>query len=226
MATQRAFWIIVQGATPTAFRARQAEDLLPTLHQLQRKQPDTVLRWFERGRFWESPEAAREASIAARRATQDRNRDWRPGGNHADPRARFKISRDEKRARFKARQQRSWDRSDETAGGDRPPRPPRAPREQRPWNSQGSRGPQGKRPWGSQAPRGPQDRRDPGSRGAKGPKGPRDQRGPRPDFPHSKAEGGGPKAWRPGGARRPGQGRFHSRGPRRPKGPRGPKGGR
>ena len=37
------FWIIVSGATPTSFRARRAEDLLPTLRQLQRTQPDTAL---------------------------------------------------------------------------------------------------------------------------------------------------------------------------------------
>jgi hypothetical protein len=32
----------------------------------------------------------------------DRGRDWRPGGEHKDPRDRFKVPRDVKRARFKA----------------------------------------------------------------------------------------------------------------------------
>ena len=30
-----------------------------------------------------------------------RGRDWRPGGAHKDPRDRFKVPRDVKRARFK-----------------------------------------------------------------------------------------------------------------------------
>ena len=44
-----------------------------------------------------------------------RGRDWRPGGDHKDPRDRFKVPRDVKRARFKARQYR-----DRTS-----PKPPR-----------------------------------------------------------------------------------------------------
>jgi hypothetical protein len=35
-----------------------------------------------------------------------RGRDWRPGGQHKDPRDRFKVPRDVKRARFKARARR------------------------------------------------------------------------------------------------------------------------
>jgi hypothetical protein len=35
-----------------------------------------------------------------------RGRDWRPGGEHKDPRDRFKVPRDVKRARFKAKAQR------------------------------------------------------------------------------------------------------------------------
>src|SRR5437868_4706882 len=35
-----------------------------------------------------------------------RGRDWRPGGDHRDPRDRFKVPRDVKRARFSARQRR------------------------------------------------------------------------------------------------------------------------
>jgi hypothetical protein len=35
-----------------------------------------------------------------------RGRDWRPGGEHKDPRDRFKVPRDVKRARFKDRAQR------------------------------------------------------------------------------------------------------------------------
>ena len=43
-----------------------------------------------------------------------RGRDWRPGGEHKDPRDRFKVPRDVKRARFKSQARR--DRTD--------PRPP------------------------------------------------------------------------------------------------------
>jgi hypothetical protein len=35
-----------------------------------------------------------------------RGRDWRPGGAHKDPRDRFKVPRDVKRARFKAKARR------------------------------------------------------------------------------------------------------------------------
>jgi hypothetical protein len=41
--------------------------------------------------------------LAKRGAARDdrRGRDWRPGGQHKDPRDRFKVPRDVKRARFK-----------------------------------------------------------------------------------------------------------------------------
>src|SRR6185503_5480492 len=103
MAGPRPFWIILAGSTPTAFRSRHREDLLPTLHQLQRKQADVVLRWFDRGRVWESPEEARDA-LKAQRQEDRRPREWRPGGTHRDPRQRYELSRDQKRARFKQRQ--------------------------------------------------------------------------------------------------------------------------
>jgi hypothetical protein len=103
MARSHAFWVILAGAVPTAFRSPKREDLLPTLHQLQRKQPDVTLQWFDRGRLWESPEAARAALLAKLPQFPDRKSDWRPGGSHKDPRARYQLSRDEKRARFKKR---------------------------------------------------------------------------------------------------------------------------
>lgn len=103
MPAPHSFWVIVDGTTPTAFRARQREDLVPTLKQLQRTQPAVVLRWFHRGQLWESPVAAVEALKAKRRLRSDRGPAWRPGGNHADPRERFKLTRDQKRARFKRR---------------------------------------------------------------------------------------------------------------------------
>jgi hypothetical protein len=84
-----AYWTILIDNKPTAFRARDREELLPTLHQLRRKNADVVMRWFARGRLWESPEAERAAQRAPKAPLEKRDRNWRPGGAHADPRARF-----------------------------------------------------------------------------------------------------------------------------------------
>src|SRR5207245_2626287 len=73
-----------------AFRAREREELLPTFHQLQRKNSDVVMKWFARGRLWESPEAAQAAQRAPKPPVEKRGREWRPGGDHRDPRDRFK----------------------------------------------------------------------------------------------------------------------------------------
>ena len=150
------FWVIVDGQTPTSFRSRQQEDLLPTLTQLKRTQPDVRLMWFERGRLWASPEDAKAALIERRKAPGRRPREWRPGGDHVDPKAKYDIPRDERRARFKARHER--DRRDggrdHSAGGDdRPFRPkgdrPFTPRGDRPFRPDGDRKfrPEGDRPF-------------------------------------------------------------------------------
>jgi hypothetical protein len=97
-----AYWTILVDNGPTAFRAAAREDLLPTVRQLQRTDRDVVLKWFERGRLWDSPETAREARRTPR-AAEKRDRDWRPGGTHKDPKARFARGR--------------------SAGGKRPRRP-------------------------------------------------------------------------------------------------------
>jgi hypothetical protein len=100
------FWTILIGTDPTSFRAADREDLVPTLKQLQRRHPEAVLKWFDRDALFDSPE---DAEAARERAAQEsRSRDWRPGGEHRDPRARFKKTRDEKRRLFKRRQQRPW----------------------------------------------------------------------------------------------------------------------
>lgn len=127
MARHDGFWVIISGATPTAFRSPRQEDLLPTLKQLQRTQPDTTMRWFVRGRFWESPEAEREAFLKRRRESSGRNREWRPGGDHKDPRAKYKVPRDQKRARFKARQFRDHDKGPGPGAQRQPPLPPSPP---------------------------------------------------------------------------------------------------
>ena len=112
MPPRHVYWTIILEGKPTAFRAHTADELLPTLKQLQARHPDTVMRWFARGRLWQSPEEERIAAQAKRR--ERRPSAWRPGGEHRDPRDRFKVPRDEKRRRFAANQRR---RSGPAAGG-------------------------------------------------------------------------------------------------------------
>lgn len=83
------YWTIILDGAPTAFRASRREELLPTLRQLQTRHPDATLKWFARGRLWNSPEEARAAWRAGRPRFPERGPDWRPGGEHRDPRLRF-----------------------------------------------------------------------------------------------------------------------------------------
>jgi hypothetical protein len=53
-----AYWTILIDKKPTAFRAQNQEELLPTFRQLSRANPDISMKWFARGRLWESPEQA------------------------------------------------------------------------------------------------------------------------------------------------------------------------
>lgn len=217
MAGPRAIWVIVSGASPTAFRSRYRDDLVPTLKQLQRTQPDTRLLWFERNRFWDSPEAAR-AALAAYRSNKkapDRGTDWRPGGEHKDPRAKYQLTRDEKRARFKQRLRRG-PRPDRQADG--------------PGGLAGPGGPPGRarsnsKPGRPARPGRPDSRPDsparPGSSGGK----PGFARAGRPD-----GKPGGPKKWPKGPQGSSGSGGYRGRGdgPKRtgtgrpPAGTRGP----
>jgi hypothetical protein len=243
----RKFWIIVDGTVPTAFRAPNREDLVPTLHQLQRTQPTVTLVWFERGRTWASPEEAREDQERRRKLARERKGTWRPGGAHVDPRAKYQISRDEKRARFKKRATFDRQRSE----GDTPPPPhhdkpfadkPRSdrpfsdkPRGDRPFGNK----PFGRKPFGSKPPGAkPYGRKPFGSRpqgdrpfGSR-PPGDRPPSGDRPfgKRPPRSSEGssGGSgreekRPWRPS---KPGgwAPRGRPKGPWRPKGPRGPRG--
>jgi hypothetical protein len=130
------YWTILIDNQPTAFRAANREDLLPTLHQLQRKSTNVVMKWFARGKVWDSPEAERVAQTVAR-PQEKRGRDWRPGGTHKDPRDRFKK---------KNRPERAW--------SDKPDlRPDREklgpPREAHPWTPKRPGPPRSDRPWQS-----------------------------------------------------------------------------
>ena len=122
MPPRYAYWTIILEGKPTAFRAHTQDELLPTLKQLQTKHPDAAMFWFARGRLWQSPEEERAAGEARRQSRQQRGPAWRPGGEHRDPRDRFKVPRDEKRRRFADKLRR--DRQDGGTGGGRPDRPP------------------------------------------------------------------------------------------------------
>src|SRR5204863_9757186 len=84
------YWTILIDGKATAFRAREREELLPTFNQLARKNAAIEMRYFARGRLWDNPEQAQWASRhLSELPTEKRNRGWRPGGEHKDPRARF-----------------------------------------------------------------------------------------------------------------------------------------
>ena len=186
----------MDGATPTAFRSRFRDDLVPTLKQLQRTQPDATLRWFYRGRFWASPEEEREAFESRRRMSSARGDDWRPGGLHKDPRAKYQKTRDQKRAQFK---RRSWSH--------RPPGPGA------PAGPTGPAGPAGPKDAGSPAPKPWSGQKSFGRpKPHKSWSGPKSSSGP-------KRWGGPKKSW--GGPKGPGRPSRPS-GPRGPRGPRGP----
>jgi hypothetical protein len=142
-----AYWTILIDHAPTAFRAADRNDLLPTFHQLQRKNPNIALKWFARGRLWESPEQAREAALAPR-VREKRGRDWRPGGQHKDPRARF----DKEARRRKKREQRAGGAGGAGAG-------PRKPWQNRSSRPRGQRPPSDDRPWHKKRPPAPGTRR-------------------------------------------------------------------
>ena len=88
------YWTIVLGDAPTAFRAAQRDELLPMLKQLQRQNPDAAIKWFQRGRLWDSQEDADRERDERRELARERDQKWRPGGEHRDPRERYKVPRD------------------------------------------------------------------------------------------------------------------------------------
>lgn len=200
------FWVVLIGKTPTSFHAKEREDLLPTLRQLQRTQKDVSLRWFERGKVWESPEAAiGAAKLAETEAREKRTKEWRPGGEHRDPKARFEMTRDQKRAKFKRDQ-----RGDGGDQGPASPFGPRAPREDRPDRPASSR-PPSSRPWSNRPPSDrPRSDRPFGDRPPRRdrPTGPSMENpfGPRPDRP-ARPRSDRPPSDRPRSDRRPDSGR-------------------
>ena len=63
MPPRHAYWTILIDNQPTAFRAHDPEELLPTLNRLREKNDSAVMKWFERGQLFDSRDAAREAGM-------------------------------------------------------------------------------------------------------------------------------------------------------------------
>src|SRR5262252_5142865 len=158
-----AYWTILIDDQPTAFRARDQQELLPTITQLKRTNERVLLKWFAHGRLWDSPEAQRAAEHRPRPPREKRDSDWRPGGQHKDPRARF----DKEAQRRKKREQRAnWSASRPAGGSDRDrgAAGPRPPRPDRPWREKPAGQPRSARPWTDRPPHPPRDQRPPSNR--------------------------------------------------------------
>ena len=123
-----AYWTILVGGLPTAFRAAEREEIEPTFRRLQEKHPDAEMRWFARGKLWASPAEA-TAALRQRSADADRqsrDRTWRPGGTHRDPRQPYK---DAKKRDNQKRRERRFEFKNKGSG---PQAPGSRPHEERP----------------------------------------------------------------------------------------------
>src|SRR6185437_16136052 len=127
MPPRHAYWTIIFGNQPTAFRSATSDELLPTLRQIQSKHPDAVMMWFARGRLWRSPEEAREALL--RKWVRPRFQTGRPPGSD--------------RPRFP---------TDRSPGSDRPPDRDRKPFGSRPGDRRPADRRHGDRPPGDRRP--------------------------------------------------------------------------
>ena len=98
------YWTIIAGGLPTAFRATEREELQPTFQRIKEKHPDAEMKYFAQGKLWDSKEAAQQARDDARGTASgfDRNREWRPGGEHKDPRQKFKDAKKDRNQRWRA----------------------------------------------------------------------------------------------------------------------------
>ncbi len=203
------YWTILIDGKPTAFRARDKEELLPTVAQLKRTNQDVVVKWFARGKLWDSPEAELAAQYAPVRPVEKRSRDWRPGGTHKDPRDRFKKKNRPERAWSEEQRDRDLARRPKPAGEGRPPG------DRRPWQPKRSGPPRGDRPSGPPRDGRPVPHRSSSDRPWQTkPTGPRAERkpwNPKPSGPPR----GDRKPWDsrpsgpPRGDRRPPRGRPH-----------------
>src|SRR5262245_34557558 len=158
-----AYWTILIDNGPTAFRALLAEDLLPTLRQLQRTNPNVVMKWFSGGELWDSPEAARNERQRRRSVSAEkRGAAWRPGGAHADPRDRFRRDKEKKRERPWSAKQRPWNERERPRDAkERPHDDKERPRhaKERPWREKDR--PRNARPFRSSSSSSPRPPRRP-----------------------------------------------------------------
>ena len=250
MPPRYAYWTIIAGGLPTAFRTTEREELLPTFRRIKQKHADAEMKYFARGRLWRSQEEARLEAEAKRAAATERQsarggaprgRDWRPGGEHHDPRQKFKDAKkvrnqEWRKDRFDRRQQsgaarrpgetpaRPAPRAQLTEWHDRGPRTAKPPASgHRPWRDRGPRadkpGAPGVRPWRDRpfqdSPRGEPYRREPKAGDVRKPAPPR----PKGPYGSPKASGlrkPAPRPRPPGSGNRPAgpldRGR-HQRGP-------------
>jgi len=188
-----AYWTILVGGLPTAFRAAEREEIEPTFRRLKQKHPDAEMRWFARGKLWASPAEASEAlSRQKAEGTRPKNgfgerrgREWRPGGSHRDPRQGYIDAK-------KRENQRKRERRFEFKQGSRPQAPGSRAQDESRQKAKGEGQKEEPRRWERPGPKwGPprQDRR-PEVRDRRPPK--TDDRRPKTDRPWS------PKpAWKP-----------------------------
>ncbi|MGE0460432.1 MAG: hypothetical protein AB7Q16_03605 [Vicinamibacterales bacterium] len=122
-----AYWTIIVDGQATAFRAADQDELLPTFNRLKEKHPSAVMMWFQGGKLWRSRLEAQDAATAARRAEErkkraaespPRDRKWRPGGAHRDPRQKYKDAKKAKWTRFKQRVRQGVERKRRKPGED------------------------------------------------------------------------------------------------------------
>ena len=141
-----AYWTIILDGEATAFRAKDQAELLPTFNRMKQKNAGAMMKWFSQGTLWDSPEQAKAerekaafrrpkpeartlapAPAPAAPRTQDRRgREWRPGGEHKDPRDKYKGEPGARRKQWKAKFFK--DRAAGGAGSTKPPA--RSPKKQ------------------------------------------------------------------------------------------------
>src|SRR5262249_15220097 len=71
-----AFWTILIDDKPTAFRARDREELLPTFNQLRRTNPRIEMKWFTRAKLWDRPCQTQLAAGHPPRTRQKPGAEW------------------------------------------------------------------------------------------------------------------------------------------------------
>jgi len=92
MPPRYAYWTILVGDQPTAFRAGSQEDLMPTFKRLKANDPSAKMMWFQNGKLWNSRLDAQEAMRA--RGEMGRRGDDRQAGFRDRERQPFRDRND------------------------------------------------------------------------------------------------------------------------------------